>query len=199
MPKYTITIADTDLYINTEESPEMVEKLVETVDGRLRSILAMSPRLSKSAAAILCAVDYCAAKIKGESGTKAMEKELKKLTSELEKLKASYAALAAEADEVRRENRIMNDLISKNLSAAPAITAGEQLMIENEAPAAVESAEAAETVPATDVMFDEEAATADTPIEEVPAAPKKRRTRTKSTTSKNKVGDMFDMLTFKDV
>jgi GTP pyrophosphokinase len=102
MPKYTITIADTDLYINTEESPEMVEKLVETVDGRLRGILAMSPRLSKSAAAILCAVDYCAAKIKGESGTKAMEKELKKLTSELEKLKASYAALAAEADEVRR-------------------------------------------------------------------------------------------------
>ena len=197
MPKYTITIADTDLYINTEESPEMVEKLVETVDGRLRGILAMSPRLSKSAAAILCAVDYCAAKIKSESGTKAMEKELKKLSGELEKLKASYAALAAEADEVRRENRIMNDLISKNLSAAaPVITAGEQLMIENETPAAPE---AAETVPATDVMFDDEPVAQDTPIEEAPPAPKKRRTRAKASTGKNKVGDMFDMLTFKDV
>lgn len=198
MPKYTITIADIDLYINTEESPEMVEKLVETVDRRVRSITAMSPRLSKSEAAILCAVDYCADKLKGEAQAKAMEKELKKLTAELEQLKADYATLSAEAEEVRRENRVMNDLISKNLGAGAthaAVTAGEQLAIET-APEETPDTPI-ETVPAADVMFDSEHAeeTTDTPIE---PAPKKTRRSPRSAT-KNKVGDMFDMLTFKDV
>ena len=209
MPKYTVTIADVELCINTEESPDMVEKLVETVDNRMRGILSMNPRLSKSMAAIFCAVDYCADKLKGESNKRAMEKELKKLTSELEKLKADYAALSAEAEEVRRENRIMNDLISKNLSAAAAAPKSEQL--------AIDLAEAPETVPATEVMFDD-VVEEDTPIEaveetvaddtaadapvEAPAEVKKprRTSRAKNGAStKNKVGDMFDMLTFKNV
>lgn len=199
MPKYTITIADIDLYINTEEAPEMVERLVETVDRRVRSITAMSPRLSKSEAAILCAVDYCADKLKGEVQAKAMEKELNKLTAELEQLKVDYATLSAEAEEVRRENRVMNDLISKNLGAAtarPAVTAGEQLVIETPEETADTPIDA--TVPATEVMFDSEHAepeTAETPAE---PAPKKTR-RSPRSTAKNKVGDMFDMLTFKDV
>lgn len=180
MPKYTITIADVDLYINTEESPKMVETLVSTVDRRLRDIATMSPRLSKSEAAILCAVDYCAAKLKGEGEAKEMKKEIAALSAELEKLKQSYAELSAEAEEVRRENRVMNDLISKNLSMAatiqskPAATVGEQLEIE--------------TLPATEVMFDND----------TEAAPKKPR-RAGRSKANDKVGDMFDMLTFKDV
>lgn len=196
MPKYTITIADIDLYINTEESPEMVEKLVETVDRRVRSITSVSPRLSKSEAAILCAVDYCADKLKGETQTATMEQELKKLAAELEQLKAEYAALSAETDEVRRENRIMNDLISKNLGAGvvrAAVDAGEQLAIETSSPETADTP--IETVPATDIMFDNEHAeeAADAPVAD-PVSKKTRRS-----TPKNKVGDMFDMLTFKDV
>lgn len=209
MPKYTVTIADVELCINTEESPDMVEKLVETVDSRMRGILSMNPRLSKSMAAIFCAVDYCADKLKGESNKRAMEKDLKKLTSELEKLKEDYAALSAEADEVRRENRIMNELISKNLTAAAsAAPKSEQL--------AIDLTEAPETVPATEVMFDD-VVEEDTPIEvsetivvedagetpaETPVEVKKprRTSRAKSGAgNKNKVGDMFDMLTFKNV
>ena len=192
MPKYTITIADIELNINTEEAPEMVEQLVETVDRRMRSIAAMSPRLSKSEAAIFCAVDYCADKLRCDQAAKATEQQLKALSAELEQLKADYAALSADAEELRRENRVMNDLISKNLGAAahPAVTAGEQLAIE----APVE--QPSEAVPATEVMFDSEheQPTADTPVE---PAPKKRRAPRSAT--KNKVGDMFDMLTFKDV
>ena len=211
MPKYTVTIADVELCINTEESPDMVEKLVETVDNRMRGILAMNPRLSKSMAAIFCAVDYCADKLKGESNKRAMEKDLKKLTSELEKLKADYATLSAEADEVRRENRIMNDLISKNLSAASsAITAGEQLAIDTAETADTPVEVVAETVPATEVMFDDvieedtpiEAPVEAAPIEDTPVEPKKTRRTTRAkngSSTKNKVGDMFDMLTFKDV
>ncbi len=184
MPKYTVTIADVDLYINTEESPKMVETLVSTVDRRLRDITTMSPRLSKSEAAILCAVDYCAAKLKGEGTARGMEQEIAALRAELEALKKNYAELCAEAEEVRRENRVMNDLISKNLSMAAAMqskastTTGEQLRID--APL--------DTVPATEVMFDSD--TEDTPIKS------RRACRPKAN---DKMGDMFDMLTFKDV
>ena len=118
MPKYTITIADIDLNIHTEESPEMVETLVSTVDSSFRSIAAMSPRLSKSETAVLCAVDYCAAKIRGEARTKELEAELERVSAELDKLRMEYDTLASQAEEVRRENRVMNDIISKNLGAA---------------------------------------------------------------------------------
>ena len=185
MPRYTITIADVDLYINTEESPKMVETLVSTVDGRMRDITAMSPRLSKSEAAILCAVDYCAANLKGEGQAKEMEQQIAALSAELASLKEAHAALMAEAEEVRRENRVMNDLISKNLSMAASMrtpaapTTGEQLAI----------AAPAEVVPATEVMFEGE---------EAAPAPKKTR-RQRSNKANDKMGDMFDMLTFKDV
>ena len=66
MAKYTITIADIDLNISTEESPEMVDRLVGMLDRRIRDLLARMPRLSKSEATILCAVDYCAQYIKTE-------------------------------------------------------------------------------------------------------------------------------------
>ena len=184
MPKYTITIADVDLYINTEESPKMVETLVSTVDRRLRDITTMSPRLSKSEAAILCAVDYCADKLKGENQAREMKKEIAALSAELEELKKNYAALCDETEEVRRENRVMNALISKNLSMAASMqsaapTTGEQLAIET----------SAEVVPATEVMFEGEDAA---------AAPKKAR-RPRANKANDKMGDMFDMLTFKDV
>ena len=185
MPRYTITIADVDLYINTEESPKMVETLVSTVDRRMRDIAVMSPRLSKSESAILCAIDYCADKLKSDTQTKEMKKEIDALSAELEALKQAHAALIAEAEEVRRENRVMNDLISKNLSMAASMqapaapTTGEQLAIETPA----------EVIPATEVMFEGE---------EAAPAPKKAR-RPRNNKANDKMGDMFDMLTFKDV
>ena len=106
----------------------------------------------------------------------------------------------------------MNDLISKNLSpvSRPAVTAGEQLAIEDEPADTPDEAPATEpqpeTVPATEVMFDCEPAEQTDAVEGEPEAtepaPKKSRRSPRSkngSTGKNKVGDMFDMLTFKDV
>ncbi len=197
MPRYTITIADIDLYINTEESPEMVETLVGIVDQRVRNILARSPRLSKSEAAILCSVDYCADKLREEKKARSLEHTLAELSAELELLKKDYANLAAETDEVRRENRILNDIIAKNMGASVStapertveIAQGEQLAIDQD------QIGVGTTVAATDILFDSEN------DENIAAAPQKRRaSRAKpSAGGKNKVGDMFDMLTFKDV
>lgn len=209
MAKHTITIADIDLNITTEESPEMVEHLVTVLDRRIRDLLTRMPRLSKSEAAILCAVDYCAQSIKSETKTHEMERDFIKISKELETIRQEHEALVTTVDELRRENRIMHDIITKSVSTAfPAIAKpieGEQLTIKTEEES--EQAEAAQeqTVPAAQVMFQEEqpvqvsAPQSDPDIDDIPTRKVRRRTKVNPNGGKNKVGDMFDMLTFKDV
>ena len=53
MPKYKISIAEMDINVSTDETPEMVDTLVGIIDRRIREIISKSPRCSKSEAAIL--------------------------------------------------------------------------------------------------------------------------------------------------
>ena len=68
--KYTITIADVSLNVVCDESPEAVEALVGIVDRHMREINSKSNRCSKTEAALLCALDYCADKVKMQRKTK---------------------------------------------------------------------------------------------------------------------------------
>jgi hypothetical protein len=91
----------------------------------------------------------------------------------------------------------MSDILSK--AAAPGVqeAATEPAAEPTEQPEAAVAEDAATPPAATDVMFEGEHES-----EEKPAAKKttRRSGRTKVTaSSKSKVGDMFDMLTFKDV
>ena len=211
MPRYTITIADVDLFIHTEEAPEMVERLVATVDGRIREIAAKNLRLSKSEASILCAVDYCADKLKCEEKNEQLSERVAALTEELEVLKRDYANLSAEAEEIRRENRIINGIIAKNMAAAASINAKEAK--DEAAPKAAPASQLAQGVqlaidtepaPASEVMFDSEPADepqADVQAEQAEDETQKSRRGRKAGggSGKNKVGDMFDLLTFKKI
>ena len=203
MPKYKLSIADLDINVSTTESTDMVHTLEGMVDRRIREIVSKSPRCSKSEAAILCALDYCADSIKGETKTRDMEHEYVQMSRTLENLKKDYEEMAAELEKLRQENAVMSDILSKAATPAaestePAPTAdvadGEQIALD--LPVAEEAAPAAEdTTPpaATEVMFEGEHA------EDKPKKTR-RSTRSKVTaSSKSKVGDMFDMLTFKDV
>ena len=116
MAKYTITIADIDINIHTEETPEMVKTLVDTVDQRIRSLVKASPRLSKSEAAILCALDYCADSIKGETKTRDMEHEYVQMSRALETLKKDYEDMRAELEKLHQENAVMSGILSKAYS-----------------------------------------------------------------------------------
>ena len=230
MPKYKLSIADLDVNVSTNELPEMVHTLEGMIDRRIREIITKSPRCSKSEAAILCALDYCAEGIKGETKTRDMEHEYVRMSRMLENIKQDYEELSREVEKLRRENAVMSDILAKAATptsetptpvapetpapetAAPETTApevaaadGEQIAlalpeVETAAPAApAEPAKAASsTAPAaTDVMFEEEKA----PEIASPYRKVTRRTgRSKANAAnKSKVGDMFDMLTFKDV
>ncbi|MBQ7338903.1 MAG: cell division protein ZapA [Clostridia bacterium] len=215
MQKYKLSIADLDINVSTTEAPDMVHTLEGMVDRRIREIVSKSPRCSKSEAAILCALDYCADSIKGETKTRDMEHEYVRMSRSLEELKKEYEAMSAELEKLRRENAVMSDILSK--AAAPATDTaqtpaeepaaakaegiGEQIALDLPTPdtESTESSATEDVTPpaATEVMFEGEHT-------EESAKPAKKTTRRSgrskvTATSKSKVGDMFDMLTFKDV
>ena len=98
--KYTFTIADVSLNVVTDETPDAVHTLVTTVDRNMREITSKSSRCSKTEAALLCALDYCADKIKMQKKLKKLEGlvavqsvEIEELNAELATLKAKLASL----------------------------------------------------------------------------------------------------------
>ena len=87
--KLTITIADIEMNVVCDESPETVEAIVGILDRKMREINLHARRCSKNEAALLCALDYCA--------------ENMKLTKEIAALKKENAALAAENSELEKK------------------------------------------------------------------------------------------------
>ena len=92
--KYTITIADMELSVVSDAPSEEVEKVVGILDRRVRSILLKSQNCSKIEAALLCALDYCADKLKAQRKVKRLESlnaeyefRISELEDELESLK----------------------------------------------------------------------------------------------------------------
>ena len=93
--KYTLTLADVSLNVVCEESPEAVEALVGIVDRHMREINSKSSRCSKTEAALLCALDYCADKVKIQRKTKKLESLVAQQSIEIEELHSEIAALKA--------------------------------------------------------------------------------------------------------
>ena len=84
--KYTITVADIEMNVISEESPEAVEALVGLVDRKMREICSASKSCSKSEAALLCALDYCSERIKIQRKLKALEAKLAMTEATLEEV-----------------------------------------------------------------------------------------------------------------
>ena len=77
--KYSLSIADVELNVSVDESPEIVEYIVGAVDRKMRDVLLKSKYCPKTSAALLCALDFCADKVKAKG-------EIEKLNDELESL-----------------------------------------------------------------------------------------------------------------
>lgn len=84
--KYTIRVADIEMNVISEESPEAVEALVGLVDRKMREIVGASKNCSKTEAALLCALDYCSEKIKTQRRIKSIESNLALAEAQIEEL-----------------------------------------------------------------------------------------------------------------
>ena len=93
--KYTIRIADIEMNVITEESPEAVEALVNIVDRKVREIEGASRGCTKTEAALLCALDYCSERIKSQRKIKALESRLNVAEATVEELEAENEELRA--------------------------------------------------------------------------------------------------------
>jgi cell division protein ZapA (FtsZ GTPase activity inhibitor) len=99
--KYTITVADVEMNVTSEESSEAVEALVGIVDRKMREISLISKRCSKTEAALLCALDYCSEKIKVQRKNKALESKLSLAETALEELQEENEQLRRELEALK--------------------------------------------------------------------------------------------------
>ena len=198
--KYTLTIADMEVNVVTDESEETVEYIVGMLDRKMREILLKSKRCTKNEAALLCALDFCADKVKSkelldelESDLDAAESELKIVNEKLENAEARMEKLEGERVRLEIENGKLSALVEAMRSSGQAVAEAQPA---DEIPAAtvevaddtVETVETVEPVSETDVVVEEKA------TEKV-----ERPTQSKRKHSRNRVGSMFDLLTFSDI
>ena len=196
--KYTITVADMDLNIISDASPDEVENIVGILDRRMRDINLKSPRCTKNEAAMLCALSYCSERIAMQEAFKKVEKDAFRFAGENEKLKRTIEELQAELETMRKDAAVMRSILDQaalanaqkesSESAFVAKTAAEQKAVEEE----VEQLSALDDMP--------EQPTAPVPAA-VPAQDGEETAGAKKAqkTNKSRVGNMFDLLTFSDI
>lgn len=101
--KYTLTVANSQLDIITEEDNETIDTVVGIVDRKIREVYLHSKGdCSRTNAAILVCLDYCAEKLELQKTVKSLNSEIERLTSVNEEAQKEKAALEAELEALRQ-------------------------------------------------------------------------------------------------
>lgn len=94
--KYSITIANTEMNVLTEEESDFVDEIVAILDRKIREINTACKHCSKTEAALLCALDCYSEKMKNQKKLNTLEAEaalknaqINRLTAENERLRQS--------------------------------------------------------------------------------------------------------------
>ncbi len=177
--KYAITVADMELNIISDASPDEVENIVSILDRRMRDINLKSPRCTKNEAAILCALAYCSERIAMQEAFKKVEKDAFRFAGENEKLKQTIESMQLEMDNLRKDAAVMRSILDRASITAVAPTPAET------------EAKKPEAAPEEPVA----PAPAEAPAPLAEEDSQKKNTKPQ----KNRVGTMFDLLTFSDV
>ena len=194
--KYNITVADMELNIISDASPDEVENIVGMLDRRMRDINLKSPRCTKNEAAILCALAYCSERIAMQEAFKKVEKDAFRFSAENEKLKKTIEGLQEEVDNLRKDASVMRSILDH--AAAANVPAKEEKPKYVPKPFNKKAEEETVQSPVLEEVATAEEAIAEVaPVSETPVVVKESTSQ--KSTSKNRVGAMFDFLTFSDV
>ena len=223
--KYTITIADMELNIISDASPDEVENIVGILDRRMREVNLKSPRCTKNEAAILCALSYCSERIAMQEAFKKVEKDAFRFAGENEKLKRNIEELHEEIDRLKKDAAVMRSILDHAAANAEATsaTAGTENVVRPSAPRRpfgktetgkvttapsptgdqLSAFDTLPTEPVNETAEAEEPAVVASVASEEEAAnvagEEKSAEKTEKPKTKSRVGSMFDLLTFSDV
>lgn len=100
--KYKLTVADTEINVITDEPKEEIDTVVGVVDRHLREIHLHSRNCSKTEAALLLSLDYCAEKLKLRKKLKAADAEINRLVMLNDAAARENAALTREIEALRK-------------------------------------------------------------------------------------------------
>ena len=112
--KYSITVADMELNIISDASPDEVENIVGILDRKMRDINLKSPRCTKNEAALLCALAYCSERIAMQEAFKKVEKDAFRFAADNEKLKKQIESLESEIANLRKDAEVMRSLLERS-------------------------------------------------------------------------------------
>ncbi len=196
--KYTLHIADLQVSVTTDASPDEVDRISGILDRRMREIYLKS-RCPKTQAALVCALDAIAERLGQQAELAELEERCEKYAIVLDSLKERNENQMAELERLSQENEVLRSLIAnggaQEAPIAPDPISPTDFFSEvahaqtNTAADAEETAmaeDAAETVETVDIVEAEAL-----PVEE--AAP------AESPRSRSRVGSMFDLLSFDEV
>ena len=193
--KYTITVANSEIHVITEEPKEAIDTIVGVVDRRIREIHLHSKSCSRVDAALILCLEYCAEKIK-------MQKKLKQANAEIERLAVLNEAAARENAALEREI----DALRKSLNMTPAQKQPKT------APSSVQlgfydTSEENEALLDVSEQFEEPAPVEQSTIEEIIEAPvqapveieEPKDKKNQKGVKKNILRSMFDFISFDDI
>ena len=195
--KYSITVADMELNIISDASPDEVDNIVGMLDRRMRDINLKSPRCTKNEAAILCALAYCSERMAMQEAFKKVEKDAFRFSAENEKLKKTIESLQEEVDNLRKDASVLRSILDHAAAATAPTKEEKPKYVPKAFGKKAEEEEAAQISVFEETATAEEAVAETAPVEEAPVVVEE--TTSQKSTPKNRVGAMFDFLTFSDV
>ena len=102
--KIIISIAGSELVVMTEESREYTTMLANTVDKKIRDLLASSSKVTTPMACILACLDLCDENEKAKAAATRMRDEIRNYYELNAQLEDKVAELEREVDMLRRRN-----------------------------------------------------------------------------------------------
>lgn len=186
--RYSLVIADMELNVITDASPDEVDTIVGILDRKMREINLKSRCCSKNEAALLCALEFCAERMSVADHVSELEARNEKYATVLAAFKEKLAALEAAEADLRRENALLRSLLGDGAverTPQPPVTPTEFL---------AEVADAQNGDTETKGLVQETVPVSTESAQ--PAQPAEEQPKQKS---RSRVGSMFDLLSFNEV
>lgn len=190
--RYTLTVANSQINIVTEMSREEIDSIVGIVDRRIREIHLHSKSCSRTDAAMLLCLDYCAEKVELQKTLRALNAQIERVELANEAANKHIAVLEREIDTLRASLDLANANVPKAVLSRKHYS--DQLafdQINEEIPEIKEETESKSSNAVDEILVAHEEKSE--PILSVSEEKPHAKAR------KKKVRAMFDMISFDDI